>query len=118
MSENAQAERVNGPAGASSLTGFFAEAIDIWRRLPHKFLFAVLLVAWIALFRFFGNATLGYVPTPSLFEWAESVYFWRVDDQFGMYMPLVVILFFWIKRKELAEISPRIWWPALGYFVG
>ena len=116
MSENAQAEPVKGPAGASSLSGFFDEATDIWRRLPHKFLFLILMVAWVALFRFYGNATLGYVRTPSLFEWARGVYSWREDDQFGLYMPLAVILFLWVKRKELAEVCPKIWWPALGYF--
>jgi hypothetical protein len=53
MSENAQAEPVNGSAGASPLTGFMDEAVDIWRRLPHKFLFTILFAAWIALFHYY-----------------------------------------------------------------
>src|SRR5437667_4151167 len=36
---------------------------------PSKELFLMLLAAWIALFHFYGNSTLGYVNTPSLFGW-------------------------------------------------
>jgi exosortase len=116
MSEHAQAESVNGSAGASSLSGFMDEAVDIWRRLPHKLLFTVLFAAWIALFHYYGNATFGYIRSASLFDWAKGVYLWREDDQFGMYMPFAVIFFLWYKRNELSEISAKVWWPAVGYF--
>lgn len=116
MSEHAQAEPVSGSPRPSLLTGFLDEAIDVWRRLPGKFLFAVLLGTWIALFHVYGNATMGYARTASVFEWAKSVYMWRDDDKFGMYMPLVFVFFLWFKRKELGEISPKIWWPAAVYF--
>jgi exosortase len=116
MSEHAQAEPVNGSVGASSTTGFIEEALDVWRRLPHKLLFAILLAAWVALFHVYGNATMGYARTSSLFQWARSVLVYRDDQTFAQYIPLVVLLFFWIKRQELAAISPRISWAALFYF--
>ena len=42
------------------LEDFRMEFMDCWQRLPNKGLFLVLLVAWLALFHFLGNATLGY----------------------------------------------------------
>src|SRR5205085_12257762 len=116
MSEHARAEPVRGSAGASLLSAFLVEAAELWRRLPHKLLFLILLVAWLALFHYFGNATLGYTRTPSLFLWARSDYLSQSDDRHGMFMPLVVLLFLWVKRRELAELSPRTYWPALAYF--
>lgn len=118
MSEHAQAEPVIGSAGAPQAPGFLEEAADLWRRLPHKFLFAILFGAWIALFHYYGNATLGYVRSASLFDWAKSVYFWDGgDDEHGAYIPFAIPIFLWLKRKELSEISARIWWPAVLYFL-
>jgi exosortase len=119
MSEHAQAEPVNGSGGASNSPGFVEEAVLIWQRLPHKLLFGILFGAWIALFHYYGNATLGYIKTPSLFSWAKGVYTWPAgDDQHGQYVPYAVPIFLWLKRKELAEITARIWWPAVFYFAG
>jgi exosortase len=115
MSEHAQAEPVDGSAGAPS-TGFLDEAMDVWRRLPHKLLFAILLAAWIALFHVYGNATMGYARTSSLFEWARSVLIYRDDQTFAQYIPLIVLVFLWMKRQELATLTPRISWAALFYF--
>jgi exosortase len=117
MSEHAQAQPVNGSVGVPQEPGFLDEAADLFRRLPHKVLFAILFGAWIALFHYYGNATLGYVKSASLFDWARGVYAWAGgDDQHGAYIPYAVPIFLWLKRKELAEISARIWWPAVLYF--
>jgi exosortase len=116
MSENAQTEAVTARASGPSQPGILEEAADIWRRLPHKFLFLILLGAWIALFHFYGNATMGYARTASLFSWARSVYLWRDDQVYAQYIPLVVFLFLWMKRQELAAIVPRVCWPAVFYF--
>jgi exosortase len=116
MSEHADAQPVTGSASVAQGPSFLEEASDLWRRLPHKLLFLILLGAWIALFHVYGNATLGYVRSSSLFGWAHSVYTWEAgDDQHGLYIPWIVPVFLWLKRKELAEISARIWWPAVIY---
>ncbi|HUS37004.1 MAG TPA: exosortase/archaeosortase family protein [Verrucomicrobiae bacterium] len=117
MSEHAQAQSVNGSVGVPQEPGFLEEAADLFRRLPHKVLFGILFGAWIALFHFYGNATLGYVKSASLFDWARGVYAWAGgDDAHGAYIPYAVPIFLWLKRKELAEVSARIWWPAVLYF--
>jgi exosortase len=118
MSENAQAEPLNSPAGGTPIPGFFEEAADLWRRLPHKVLFLILLGAWIALFHVYGNATLGYAPTSSLFIWALSIYRAGEDEAHGQYIPYAVLIFLWLKRKELRQIAPLIWWPGVVYFAG
>lgn len=117
MSEHAEAQPVNSSVGVPQQPGFLEEAADLFRRLPHKVLFGILFAAWIALFHFYGNATLGYVKSASLFDWARGVYAWAGgDDAHGAYIPYAVPIFLWLKRKELSEISARVWWPAVLYF--
>lgn len=81
--------------------------------IPHKWLFGLLLLAWVLLFQFLGNSTHGYVKTPSLFGWLSYVYEMGVDDRHGYLIPFVVLGFLWWKRRELAEVSARPWAPAL-----
>jgi exosortase len=116
MSEQAQPQSVTVPASASSPLGWVDEIVDVWRRLPHKFLFAILFGAWLALFHVYGNATMGYAKTSSLFTWAYSVLVWRDDQTLALWVPLVVLVFLWMKRQELAAILPRISWPTVLYF--
>jgi exosortase len=114
MSENADAGAVKSPAGAPPQPSFFQEAADIWNRLPHKYLFLTLLGAWIVLFHYYGNATLGYAATHSMFLWAHSVYIGPDDDQHGDYIPLLVLALLWIRRDRLAGPT-QLWWPAAFY---
>ena len=58
--------------GHESLKHFWQDTAECWRRLPNKAFFFALLAAWLALFQFLGNAILGYVHTPSLFDWLYS----------------------------------------------
>jgi hypothetical protein len=51
------------------LEQFQTEFTEFWGRLPNKGFFFALLAGWLTLFHFFGNPTLGYVDTPSLFSW-------------------------------------------------
>jgi exosortase len=118
MSENAGTEPIPNSDGAYPLPSFLEDAANVWRRLPHKLLFGILFAAWIALFHYYGSATMGYAKTSSLFHWAMSVYAWREDDAHGQYIPYAVLIFLWVKRRELAEIAPKIWWPGLAYFAG
>jgi len=94
--------------------GFRLEWERCWRQLPDKPLFFALLAAWVLLFQFWGNCTLGYARTPSLFGWLENMYRSSVDDEHGILIPFVVLFLFWWKRKELLAVPKRRWWPAAG----
>jgi exosortase len=79
----------------------------------------ILLAAWLALFHFLGNSTLGYVRTPSLLGWMYAAFTGggrHVLDSEGIYglcVPFVVLALFWLKRRELLELDLRSWWPGL-----
>jgi exosortase len=100
------------------LEDFRLQFLDCWRRLPNKGLFSVLLVAWLALFQFLGNSTLGYIATPSLLSWMRVAYGSSTDtggsdDSHGKYIPFIVLAIFWWKRKQLLALPLRAWWPGL-----
>ena len=99
---------------------FRREALDCWNRLPNKAFFFLLLAAWIALFQFLGNATLGYIRSEShsLFRWLLDAYdpagnYLRSDDGHGVLIPFVVLGLFWWKREELLSQPLRFWSPPL-----
>lgn len=103
------------------------EFLDLWRRLPCKALFFFLLAAWLALFQFLGNSTMGYARSASLFYWMFRSYnpfppepvegvelHPQVSpDAHGNLVPLVVLGLFWWKRKELLAANIRNWGPGL-----
>ena len=82
--------------------------------LPHKPLFGVALLAWVALFHVSGNANFGYVNSPSLFGWVYPLYENNPDDGLGLLVPFVTLLLLWIKRDELIPLAKGPWAPALG----
>jgi exosortase len=85
--------------------------------IPHKLLFLALLAAWVALFYFYGNSTLGYNGlTPSIFNWLQNIYKSDPDEGMARFIPLVVLGLMWWKREELRVIKTRLWWPALAGF--
>ncbi|HTI98732.1 MAG TPA: exosortase/archaeosortase family protein [Dongiaceae bacterium] len=97
---------------------FVREFPVCWRQVPNKGLFFGLLVAWLALFQFLGNATFGYIDTPSLFGWLSVAYNSNDgDDSFGQAVPFLVLGLLWWKRRELLAASARLWWPGLGLVV-
>jgi exosortase len=96
--------------------GAWRELRACWRQLPNKGFFFALLAAWLVLFQFLGNSTLGYFHTPSLFWYmwkAYSLHDFSSDEALGAMIPFLVIGLFWWKRRELLELPLQIWPPAL-----
>jgi len=94
------------------------EFLEVWNRLPSKGFFVVLLAAWLAVFQFIGNSTLGFVHSPSLLKWMYDVYQpsdhgLESEDQHGLIVPFLVLGLLWWKRKELLGLPLRTWSPAL-----
>ncbi len=92
------------------------ELASTWRQLPDKAIFLLLLAAWLLLFHFLGNGTLGYINTPSLLKWMYTAYTLKspiADDGHGVLIPFVVVGLLWWKRKELLVLPLRLWWPGL-----
>lgn len=99
---------------------------DCWQKLPNKAFFFGLLIAWLALFQFAGNSTLGYVRTHSLFHWMFTSYNPPVPDALkeaevppeagdahGNLVPFVVLALLWWKRKELMAAGLKTWSPGM-----
>ena len=87
-----------------------------WQRLPDKGFFLALLAAWLAMFHFVGNSTIGYVNTPSLYGWMYNAYNSEsptADDGHGNLIPFVVLGLFWWKRRELLAQPLKTWWPGI-----
>lgn len=111
-----QTPEQNSPSTATTEGSLAAEIRFFWQSLPNKLLLFVLLAAWLLLFQFLGNSTLGYVNTPSLLHWMYNAYTKEspvADDGHGLLIPLVVLGLLWWKRKELLAVPTRTWWPAL-----
>lgn len=82
-----------------------------WRTMPDKAIFGLLLAAWVVLFQYWGNPTLGFIKSSSLFEWTYYVHSSAPDEKIGLLIPWVVLgLLFW-KRHELMAV-PKSFWPA------
>jgi exosortase len=106
------------PLMAAALVGGVAvlagRCREEWRMLPNKFFFFALTAVWVALFAFFGNSTLGYVPSPSLFAWLMDSYTAPdADGQFSLMFPFAVLALFWWKRRELVAPPAGLWWPGM-----
>lgn len=117
----------------SSLSGldkFRADFAEVWQGMPHKGLFGGLLLAWVVLFHFLGNSTLGYIDSSSLFGWmkwvltrgmtegmtAKEVKWSRLldaEEAHIWFVPWVVLILFWWRREELLAVPKRVWWPGL-----
>jgi exosortase len=103
-----------GPA-AERPPSFWSEFQDYWARVPDKWLFLTLLAGWCVLFQFIGISSFNLGTTePSLFEWLYHA--WNtpaLDCSQGNLMPFVVVVLFWVKRRELAASISGVWWPGL-----
>lgn len=106
--------------GNGVLEEFRIEFLDCWRQLPNKGFFFGLLAAWVALFQFVGNSVLGYGATSSLMDWMYKAYggglgrnLFDSEDWYGLFVPLIVLVFFWLKRRTLLAVPVRLWAPGL-----
>ncbi len=101
------------------LEAFRLEFNDVWGRLPNKGLVFGLLGAWLLLFHFLGNSTLGYGTTPSLFNWLYLAYsaggtdMVGSEDGFRFAVPVVVAWVLWLRRGEIVKLDLAAWWPAM-----
>ena len=107
---------MNGNQTKPTPADWRADTAECWRRLPNKPLFFTLLAAWALLFQFLGNSVLGYIHTPSLFEWLFNLYNLVGDENDSSYcniIPFLVAGIFWWKRKEMLALRLELWWPGL-----
>jgi exosortase len=101
------------------LEEFRLEFQDCWQRLPNKGFFLGLFAAWLVLFQFLGNSTLGYARTSSLFNWMYEAYragmphLFEGDEAYAVLIPGAVLFLFWLKRRELLALELKAWTPAL-----
>ena len=101
------------------LEEFRLESMAFCRRLPNKVPFLILFLAWLGLFEFRGNSTLGYVHTASLFGYmydcaaggGQSIL--QSEEGYSLLIPVVVLVLLWFKRRELMELELGCWWPSL-----
>ncbi len=93
------------------------ELRSLWDSLPHKAAFGLVAAAWLALFHFLGNSTLGYIQTESMFGWLQAVYEGGAkqgrDDELGVMIPWLVGAIIVMRRTELAAIPKQPWSPGL-----
>jgi len=111
-----QEQDQNSALAPAPKPGFVEELSETWRQVPDKTLFFVLLAVWLVLFHFLGNATLGYINTPSLLQWMHTAYTLKspiADDGHAVLIPFVVVVLLWWKRKALLALPLRVWWPGL-----
>jgi exosortase len=76
------------------------------------------LTTWLALFQFLGNSTLGYVRSSSLFTYLYTALsaggkLLESEEAVGLFIPVVVLALFWLKRKELLALEIKSWWAGL-----
>jgi exosortase len=119
VSKDRISAHIQKQSGNGILEEFRLEFLGCWERLPNKALFLALFAAWLALFHFLGNSTLGYVRTPSLLTWIYAAFTGGgrhlLDSEgfYGLCVPFVVLALFWLKRHELLDQQLRAWWPGL-----
>jgi len=108
---------MNKDQNKTAAPDWWADTVICWQRLPNKAFFFALLAAWGMLFQFWGNSILGYIHTPSLFQWLYNSYNiggeLGEDASIGNLAPFLVIGIFWWKRKELLALPLNLWWPGL-----
>ena len=89
---------------------------EMLQSFPCLWAFVLLSVAWFALLHFFGNATLGYVNTDSLFGWLNNNYEQEAGDEHGYLVPVAILGLIWMERRRFIQ-TPKQTWPLAGIIV-
>lgn len=120
------------PPPAASAPSGLQELRAVWAQFPDRWAVLALLAAWVALFHWLGNSTLGYTNTKSLFGWwywtmtvqatneQGEVEFSRVlngDEFHAWIIPAVVLGLIWIRRSAILALPKGVCWPALGLVI-
>ncbi|MEI8289242.1 MAG: exosortase/archaeosortase family protein [Verrucomicrobiota bacterium] len=103
-----------GAALVGGVAVLAARCREEFLQLPNKLFFFGLLAAWAALFAAWGNSTLGYVHSSSLFVWLFDIYTaTNADAEHGLMIPFIVLALFWWKRRRLLARPAALWWPGV-----
>lgn len=77
------------------------QLLEMRDRFPGWGWFLLLLATWVLAFNFYGNPTLGYVNTPSLFAWTvDAIKGQAEEDDLGLYAPIVVVFLLWWTKAD------------------
>ncbi|MDX1950830.1 MAG: exosortase/archaeosortase family protein [Verrucomicrobiota bacterium] len=90
-----------------------SEMRGIIAKTPSIPMFLLLLWMVVLLFEFYGNSTMGYLQSRSLFNWTMWAYEVNEDDSHGYLIPWVVLGLLWWKRAEITAVHKRNWGPGL-----
>lgn len=116
---------MNPPSSIPDTGGDDVSVVALRRALA---LVAILWGAWILVFHFVGNSTLGYVETNSMFGW----WFWvqtrgldagnllgifDQDEAHAWFMPVVAGALIWRERSAVGRLDLRPAWWALAIFL-
>ncbi len=85
--------------------------------LPYLKELGVLMVAWLVLFHFYGNSTLGYVETSSLFGWWQWTLANSPTESHAYFMPLLTGGLIYYRWARLNLVPKGLWWPGLAIVV-
>ena len=97
---------------ATERPGIISETAALWNATPSRTALLALLLAWVALFHWLGNSTLGYVNTSSIFGWWENAMKNAPDEEHAWLMPFAVVALLWSRRDEYLKLEKGAWWPA------
>jgi exosortase len=103
----------NQKAGPAPLSALPAEIAAAWGQFPHREGFWLMLLAWVLLFQFLGNSTLGYIKSQSLIAWMVFDYGVSDNDTHGFFSPFLVPMLLWWKKDQLLPLPKSAWWPGL-----
>ena len=93
---------------------------QFWNSLPHKAAFAVVFVAWCALFQLIGSSAADSVNNTSMFNWLYDYYNsptatgGDTGDSLCPWIPVLALVLLSLKREEIAAVAKEPWAPALG----
>ena len=100
--------------GENLISEILGDLGALWKKLPHKPVFVVGLLAWGMLFQLLGNSTFGYVDTASVYHWMYNAYNAKLsEDGHGNLIPFAVVALLIWKRRELLKYEYIAWNPGL-----